>query len=148
MKGFATYQAHGLKITENGIDMLIRSVFPVNEEALISAKIVGVFNAENLLAAYSLLRAIGIETKVMHDAWIDFTGVPGRLERVPNNRDITVLVDYAHTEKSLQSVLEAIGGNKKTSNRVPLSRGMVDPFSVVDTSQDELLRRMKDQGVQ
>ncbi len=46
-------------------------------------------------------------------AWKDFTGVPGRLESVPNKHGITVLVDYAHTEASLRSVLEALKGSQK-----------------------------------
>lgn len=29
---------------------------------------------------------MGIETAPIQDAWEDFTGVPGRMEPVPNNR--------------------------------------------------------------
>lgn len=49
----------------------------------------------------------------MFDAWNRFTGVPGRLELVPNNRGLTVLVDYAHTETSLRAVLETLKQNKQ-----------------------------------
>lgn len=49
----------------------------------------------------------------MFDAWSRFTGVPGRLELVPNNRGLTVLVDYAHTETSLRAVLETLKQNKQ-----------------------------------
>jgi UDP-N-acetylmuramoyl-L-alanyl-D-glutamate--2,6-diaminopimelate ligase len=46
-------------------------------------------------------------------AWRDFTGVPGRLELVPNKHGITVLVDYAHTEASLRSVMESLKGHQR-----------------------------------
>lgn len=103
----ATYQTRALKTDADGIDLVIASKNP-SEEARITSKLVWVFNAENILGAYALLRSIGIETKPIQDAWKDFTGVPGRMEPVPNNRWFTILVDYAHTEKSLQSVLETL----------------------------------------
>lgn len=71
------------------------------------------FNAENILGAYVLLRSIGISVQPIVRAWNDFTGVPGRLELVPNKHGITVLVDYAHTEISLRSVLETLKNKQK-----------------------------------
>jgi UDP-N-acetylmuramyl tripeptide synthase len=38
----------------------------------------------------------------------EFDCVPGRLEEVPNMRGAKIYVDYAHTEASLQSVLETL----------------------------------------
>lgn len=108
MRQPATYQTRSLVIDQNGIDMTIKSTFPIAEEARITSRLVGVFNAENMLAAYATLRAIGIETKPIQQGWRSFTGVPGRMEPVPNERGLTILVDYAHTEKSLQSVLETL----------------------------------------
>ncbi|MCB9806442.1 hypothetical protein H6768_00770 [Candidatus Peribacteria bacterium] len=35
------------------------------------------------------------------------------MEPVPNTRGLTILVDYAHTETSLQSVLETLKHNKQ-----------------------------------
>jgi UDP-N-acetylmuramoyl-L-alanyl-D-glutamate--2,6-diaminopimelate ligase len=34
--------------------------------------------------------------------------VPGRFEKVDNDRGITIIVDYAHTDASLQSLLETV----------------------------------------
>ncbi len=61
MKQPATYQTRALKTDENGTEMVIKSPLPP-EEAHITSKLVGVFNAENMLAAYTTLRSIGIET--------------------------------------------------------------------------------------
>lgn len=118
MKTAATYQTRSLQTDSEGIDIVIKSAIPLAEEARITSKLVGVFNAENILAAYATLRSIGIETKPMHEAWKNFTGVPGRMEPVPNNLWITILVDYAHTETSLRSVLETLRASMKDNKLV------------------------------
>ncbi len=113
MKESAAYQTRSLITDQNGIDIVIKSTTSFAEEGRIVSKLVGVFNAENILAAYTTLRAVGIETHVLQDAWKDFTGVPGRMEPVPNELGLTILVDYAHTETSLRSVLETLKHNKQ-----------------------------------
>jgi len=82
----ADYQTRSLAADADGIDIVIKSSIPLAEEARIATKLVGVFNAENILTAYTTLRTIGIETAAIQDAWADFTGVPGRMEPVPNTR--------------------------------------------------------------
>jgi len=79
----ATYQVRALRADEEGIDMTIHGQLPT-EKARITSKLVGIFNAENILAAYATLRTIGIETRPIQEAWKNFTGVPGRMESVPN----------------------------------------------------------------
>lgn len=118
MKAPATYQTRSLQTDSEGIDIVIKSAIPLAEEARITSKLVGVFNAENILAAYATLRSIGIETGPIHKAWEDFTGVPGRMEPVPNKIWITILVDYAHTETSLRSVLETLRASMKDNKLV------------------------------
>jgi len=84
MKQPASYQIRSLQADGTGIDMVIKSNIPLMEEARITSKLVGVFNAENIIAAYTTLRTIGIETRPIQEAWKNFTGVPGRMEPVPN----------------------------------------------------------------
>lgn len=115
MKDPASYQLRSLQADAEGIDMVIKSALPISEEARITSKIVGVFNAENILAAYATLRSIGIETRPIQEAWENFTGVPGRMEPVPNTLGLTILIDYAHTEVSLRRVLETL---KKNQTRI------------------------------
>lgn len=112
MKQSATYQTRSLKTDGEGIDIVIRSNTPP-EEGRITSKLVGVFNAENILTAYAVLRTMGIETAPIQEGWKNFSGVPGRMEPVPNGKGITVLVDYAHTETSLQSVLTTLKANNQ-----------------------------------
>ncbi len=84
-------------------------------EAAFRSPLVGKFNLENLLAAVGAGLALGLSLEGMVAAIADFSGVPGRMERVviPGS-DISVIVDYAHTPDSLENLLVAarpfIGG--------------------------------------
>jgi UDP-N-acetylmuramoyl-L-alanyl-D-glutamate--2,6-diaminopimelate ligase len=107
----ADYVATHVETKNDGMEITINELKTQNSK--LKTLLVGVFNAENILAAYSILRTIGIETKPIQKAWENFTGVPGRMEPVPNNLGLTILVDYAHTETSLRSVLETLKKNKQ-----------------------------------
>ena len=62
-------------------------------------------NAENLLAAAAAGLALGLKASEVVRALAGVDRVPGRLERVPNNRGLHVLVDYAHKPGALEGVL-------------------------------------------
>ena len=80
---------------------------PVGEAAF-NSPLVGQFNLANLLAAVGAALHLGIELKLIADRLPNFAGVPGRMERVSNSeRDINVIVDYAHTPDSLENLLKA-----------------------------------------
>ena len=68
----------------------------------------GLFNVENILAATAALVAQKVSMETIKATIEALEVIPGRLEEVPNNRDISILVDYAHTEDSLRSVLETV----------------------------------------
>lgn len=69
--------------------------------------LVGAFNASNLLAVQALALDMGLEPETF-TALEHFTGVCGRLERVPNPQGLHVFVDYAHTPDALVNVLKAL----------------------------------------
>ena len=56
---------------------------------------------------------MGIPHHVIKEGIEKLGGVPGRLERVANNRGISIFVDYAHTPDALESVLTLLGKLKK-----------------------------------
>jgi UDP-N-acetylmuramoyl-L-alanyl-D-glutamate--2,6-diaminopimelate ligase len=66
------------------------------------------FNISNILCAVAILISQKIEIPVIQELIAGFECVPGRLEEVPNMRGAKIYVDYAHTEASLQSVLETL----------------------------------------
>lgn len=68
----------------------------------------GDFNISNILCAIAVLISQKIEIPMIQDFIAGFESVPGRLEEIPNRRGAKIFVDYAHTEASLQSVLETL----------------------------------------
>lgn len=68
----------------------------------------GEFNVFNALMAAGLARCIGIEWEVILDGIISLKTVPGRFESIANNRDFTVIVDYAHSPAALENLLHAV----------------------------------------
>ncbi len=73
----------------------------------IASPLIGLYNAHNLLAAMGVGLALGLAPRDMA-ALSGFGGVPGRLERVRNDRGLDVFVDYAHTPDALENVLRAV----------------------------------------
>jgi UDP-N-acetylmuramoyl-L-alanyl-D-glutamate--2,6-diaminopimelate ligase len=86
----------------NGVSMAMRT--PVGR-TMVHSKLLGRFNALNILAAVSASLAMGIELEVIKEAVERVERIPGRLESVPNGRDILAFVDYAHTPDALKNVL-------------------------------------------
>jgi UDP-N-acetylmuramoyl-L-alanyl-D-glutamate--2,6-diaminopimelate ligase len=78
-------------------------------EISFASPLVGQFNLANLLASLAVGLHLGLKLETLVKALPDFTGVPGRMERVQinENQDITVIVDYAHTPDSLENLLTA-----------------------------------------
>ena len=72
--------------------------------------LIGDFNCRNVLAAAAAAFALGCESGDVAGALENFTGVPGRMEKVQaGSPDLPgVCVDYAHTPDALDKVLSAL----------------------------------------
>lgn len=75
-----------------------------------STSMIGEHNIYNWVGAIALSRALGATHGHCQLAVKRFMGVPGRLERVPGNRNI--FVDYAHTPDALEKVLLTLSALK------------------------------------
>lgn len=80
-------------------------------------KLIGNFNAYNLLAIYSTAIILGLEKIEVLRLLSDLENVSGRFEYFISDGGITTIVDYAHTPDALKNVLETINsirtGNEK-----------------------------------
>lgn len=90
----------------------------------------GEFNVYNALCAISVAGILKVDFESVKKA-LSTIFVPGRVQPVPNNLDITVLVDYAHNAASLENVLTTMkeytkgkvisvfgcGGNRSATRR-------------------------------
>jgi UDP-N-acetylmuramoyl-L-alanyl-D-glutamate--2,6-diaminopimelate ligase len=77
-------------------------------EGKFSSPLIGAFNLSNILACIAAALSFGIPLPTILGAVEKFSGVVGRLERVPNDRGIHIFVDYAHTPDALKNVLKSL----------------------------------------
>lgn len=73
----------------------------------IKVGIPGRYTVYNALAAICVCAKLGCSVEDMI-LGLEEVMVPGRSEIVPNTRNLTVMVDYAHTPASLESILRAV----------------------------------------
>ncbi len=71
-------------------------------------KLIGDFNAYNLLAVYGAACLLGEDPEMVLMKLSSITGAAGRFELVRPGSKFTAIVDYAHTPDALKNVLETI----------------------------------------
>ncbi len=73
----------------------------------VRSKLVGRPNASNILGAIAAAGAIDVPVEAIERGLATLSGVPGRFEVVSDAADdLTVVVDYAHTDDALRNLLE------------------------------------------
>ena len=70
--------------------------------------LIGQHNAYNLLAIYTAARVLGAEEEEVLVAMSSLIPAPGRLENLRGPKDISVIIDYAHTPDALENVLKTL----------------------------------------
>jgi len=99
---------------ELGIDgtkyKIIKTEFKIN--------LPGLFNLENALAASCVGMVYEISLEVIKKALEKIQGVPGRMEKVLNNRGLEIIIDYAVTPDSLEKVYGLISQSKKNEAKL------------------------------
>lgn len=69
------------------------------------SRLIGMHNAYNLLAIYTTAVTLGADPEETLTAMSSLEPAPGRLENIKGPRDISVIIDYAHTPDALENVL-------------------------------------------
>lgn len=100
LKIYADYRA---KILENQLNGLL---LKINDNEVWS-KLIGNFNAYNVLAIYGTADLLGLESAEILRLLSALESVSGRFQYLISN-DVTAIVDYAHTPDALKNVLETI----------------------------------------
>ena len=101
LKTYADYKAQILENQFNGL------LLKLNDNELWS-KLIGNFNAYNLLAIYATAELLGLERVESLKLISELESVNGRFEYLVSDENITAIVDYAHTPDALKNVLETI----------------------------------------
>ncbi|MSP64204.1 MAG: UDP-N-acetylmuramoyl-L-alanyl-D-glutamate--2,6-diaminopimelate ligase [Ignavibacteria bacterium] len=102
----ADISAHETLFTTQGFTTTIFN--HKSNTGLISASLLGNFNLENFLAAYSTLYSLGIKWENINSVVQKLKPAPGRLQKIASPKNWIAIVDYAHTPDALKNCLEAI----------------------------------------
>ncbi|TRX42244.1 UDP-N-acetylmuramoyl-L-alanyl-D-glutamate--2,6-diaminopimelate ligase [Flavobacterium restrictum] len=137
LKSYADYKA---QILENQLSGLLLKING-NE---VWVKLIGTFNAYNLLAIYGTAVELGLDNLEVLRLLSDLESVSGRFQFIVSTQNITAIVDYAHTPDALENVLKTItairtkneqlltvvgcGGNRDTTKR-PIMAGIATELS-------------------
>ena len=78
-----------------------------NKNERVKIGIPGRFSVYNSLAAISVCLKLGCTPESIKEALLDVK-VPGRSELVPNSKELAIMIDYAHSPESLESILKAV----------------------------------------
>lgn len=102
---YKTTDATPFELKEDGV------VFRLGKSTIYS-KLIGKFNLENMLAAITFAKSIGISDQTVKKALESMNVIYGRAEKIKNDKDIDVYVDYAHTSESLEALYKAFHDKK------------------------------------
>jgi len=101
LKTYADYKA---QILENQLSGLLLKI----NDSEVWVRLIGTFNAYNLLAIYGTAIELGMESLEVLRLLSELESVSGRFQYVVSNGKITAIVDYAHTPDALENVLKTI----------------------------------------
>jgi UDP-N-acetylmuramoyl-L-alanyl-D-glutamate--2,6-diaminopimelate ligase len=101
LKSYADYKA---QILENQLSGLL---LKINENE-VWVRLIGTFNAYNLLAIYATAVELGMDKLEALRLLSELESVSGRFQFIVSDTKITAIVDYAHTPDALENVLKTI----------------------------------------
>jgi len=101
LKSYANYRAQILENQFNGQLLKI-------DDNEVWSKLIGDFNAYNMLAIYATADLLGLEKLEILRLLSELENVDGRFQHYISKKRITAIVDYAHTPDALKNVLDTI----------------------------------------
>lgn len=111
LKAYADYKAKVLESQFTG------QLLKINNQEL-WVRLIGGFNAYNLLAIYATAELLGLETLEILQIMSVLESVDGRFQYLVSENKITVIVDYAHTPDALENVLITINSIRTGNEEV------------------------------
>jgi UDP-N-acetylmuramoyl-L-alanyl-D-glutamate--2,6-diaminopimelate ligase len=103
----ATADVRAIRVEEDARRLHIAYEAPSGASS-VDLHLVGRFNVHNALAVVALGEALGLDPAAVRDGLASVPVVPGRMERVDLGQPFGVIVDFAHSPASLQTVLDLL----------------------------------------
>ena len=151
--------AKDITITNSFVDFKVK-MGSRNER--VKVEIPGRFSVYNSLAAISVANFIGCDAEIIKDALLKVR-VPGRSELIDNKKELTIMIDYAHSPESLLNILTAVksytkgrvislfgcGGDRDSAKRPKMGEisGKIADFTIItsDNPRTEDPQKILDQ---
>jgi UDP-N-acetylmuramoyl-L-alanyl-D-glutamate--2,6-diaminopimelate ligase len=90
------------QLTFNGLTFTAQTP---NGKIQITSSLVGRINVYNILAAIGAAQALGLPNEVIEAGIRNLESVSGRFQRIDQGQPYLVIVDYAHTDDALESLI-------------------------------------------
>ena len=161
---FCNVLAKDITITNSYVDFKVK-IGMRNER--VKTCIPGRFSVYNSLAAICASTKLGANAEQIKEA-LEEVRVPGRSELVNNKKDLTIMIDYAHSPESLENILNAVksytrgkvislfgcGGDRDTSKRPLMGEisGRIADFTIITsdnprTEDPEKIAKQIEEGI-
>ncbi len=103
----ASADIRATRITEDAGTLTADIEAPAGASTL-ELQLAGRFNVHNALAVVALGEVLGLDPAQVRQGLASVEGVPGRMERLDVGQPFGVIVDFAHSPASLQTVLDLL----------------------------------------
>lgn len=101
----ADFMARDIQISSNGVSYKLKT--PTYEDDIF-VPIPGKFTVYNTLAVIAACYMLNLDKDVIIKTLKNTNGITGRFEIVENDKDINVIIDYAHTPDALENILNTV----------------------------------------
>ena len=102
------------KIVENNISGLSIEI----DGFEMTSRLIGEFNAYNLLVVYAVAKSLGEEALTVLTIISNLKAPDGRFEYIVSPSNITAVIDYAHTPDALENVLKTLVSLKSDKEKI------------------------------
>ena len=101
----STFRARNINLSTVGSEFILDGPFG---STVVSSPLLGRYNVMNILAAFTIVHALGVKVSTAIHKITGFSGVDGRMEKVDRGQGYKVVVDYAHTPDALRNALSML----------------------------------------
>jgi UDP-N-acetylmuramoyl-L-alanyl-D-glutamate--2,6-diaminopimelate ligase len=111
LKSSADYKC---RVLENQFEGMLLNINKVD----VWVKLIGEFNAYNMLSVYAVASRSGFEDYEVLTALSMLTAAEGRFQFLQSEEKITAIVDYAHTDDALKNVISTINNIRSNAEQL------------------------------
>ena len=111
LKNNGDVMVDNIKETSEGVS------FELDKE-IFNIGIIGKINVYNALPAIIISRIFGISDTMIKKGLLELKTIPGRMEKIEEGQNFTVIVDYAHEKESMTNLLQTAINMKRADSKI------------------------------